>query len=416
MSGTICIVSPGNLASNPRVLKEAAALHGAGYGVTNVVCDYSEELKGVDDEIVAELPWKVVRVPRPLGERGAMIVANRLAHLITAAGARVSPALAALASGGPVSTLRRAALAVPADLYIAHYIAGLAAAAPVARRRGAMLGFDAEDYHSGEGTGGADEDFRMRMIETIEQATLPSCAYVTTAAPLIGNAYAARYGVASTTVLNVFPLAMAPETPSADAVPNQLRAYWFSQTIGLDRGLEPFLRGMARAQTRVTLDIRGGDQRGDGGRLMTVARELGIAERVRILPKADPGRMVALAASYDIGLSLETDVSENRRICLTNKIFTYLLAGVPIMLSDTPAQRALAPDLGVAAAVVSLSDPPGIAAALDRLGGSRAELAEAKAAAWHLGRVRYNWDVEKDMLLNAVGQAFARRDDKHIAA
>jgi hypothetical protein len=324
--------------------------------------------------------------------------------------------LAALASGGPVSTLRRAALAVPADLYIAHYIAGLAAAAPVARRRGAMLGFDAEDFHSGEGTGGADEDFRMRMIETIEQATLPSCAYVTTAAPLIGKAYAARYGVASTTVLNVFPLAMAPETPSADAVPGQLKAYWFSQTIGLDRGLGPFLRGMACAQTRVTLDIRGGDQRGDGGRLMALARELGIAERVQILPKADPGRMVALAASYDIGLSLETDVSENRRICLTNKIFTYLLAGVPVMLSDTPAQRALAPGLGVAAAVVSLSDPPAIAAALDRLGGSQAELAEAKAAAWSLGRARYNWDVEKDMLLNAVGQAFARRDDKHIAA
>src|SRR6185436_16522387 len=102
MPGTICIVSPGNLASNPRVLKEAAALHGAGYGVTNVVCDYSEELKEVDDDIVAKIPWKVVRVPRPLGERGAMIVAGQLARLVMAAGARVSPWLAALASGGPV--------------------------------------------------------------------------------------------------------------------------------------------------------------------------------------------------------------------------------------------------------------------------------------------------------------------------
>ena len=113
MRGTICIVSPGNLASNPRVLKEAAALHAAGYGVTNVVCDYSDELKAVDDEIVAKIPWKVVRVPRPVGERAMMMTAARLAKLASAAGIGISPGLAALASGGPVSTLRRAALAGP---------------------------------------------------------------------------------------------------------------------------------------------------------------------------------------------------------------------------------------------------------------------------------------------------------------
>ena len=39
MPGAVCIVSPGNLASNPRVLKEADALHEAGYAVTAVVCE-----------------------------------------------------------------------------------------------------------------------------------------------------------------------------------------------------------------------------------------------------------------------------------------------------------------------------------------------------------------------------------------
>ena len=33
----LCLVSPGHPASNPRLVKEAAALHGAGYDVT-VVC------------------------------------------------------------------------------------------------------------------------------------------------------------------------------------------------------------------------------------------------------------------------------------------------------------------------------------------------------------------------------------------
>lgn len=411
MRGTVCIVSPGNLASNPRVLKEAEALHGAGYGVTTVVCDYTGELRGVDDAIAATAPWTVVRVPRPLGERAVTLAAGRLARMVAAVGAGVPPGLAAYASGGPVSTLRRAARAIRADLYIAHYVAGLAAAAPVARHHGAMLGFDAEDFHSGEGSGGADEGFRMKLIDMIEREALPSCAYTTAAAPLIAKAYADRYGIAPTTVLNVFPLDMAPAAPSAGAAPGapaHLKAYWFSQTIGFDRGLQPFLQAMARTRSLVTLDIRGGNQWGGGDRLMVLARELGVADRVSILPKAAPGQMVTLAAAYDVGLSLETDVSENRRICLTNKIFTYLLAGIPTVMSDTPAQRALAPDLGAAAVVVSLSDPATIAAALDELAAA-SRLADAKRTAWRLGHERYNWDVEKDILLQAVGRAFALR-------
>src|SRR5699024_8713131 len=131
------------------------------------------------------------------------------------------------------------------------------------------------------------------------------------------------------------------------------------QTIGLDRGLQTFIHAMARTTARVTLDIRGSNRWGHGDRLMELARELGVADRVSLLPMAPPQEMVRLAVDYDIGLSLETDVSENRRVCLTNKIFTYLLAGVPVLLSDTPAQEALAPELDAAARVVSLADPDG---------------------------------------------------------
>lgn len=415
MNRRICIVSPGNLASNPRVLKEADALHGAGYDVTAVVCNYTEELRHFDDEIAAEVPWTVVRVPRPRGERAIAIAANRLARIVDGTGVPVPAALASYAHGGPVGTLRRAALAVPADLYIAHYVAGLAAAAPVARRHRAMLGFDAEDFHSGEGGDGPAEAFRMKMVQSIEAADLPLCAYVTAASPLIGRAYASRYGVAPTTVLNVFPLDSAATAARADVAsgePASLRVYWFSQTVGLDRGLQACLQAMTRTRTRVTLDVRGGNQWGGGDRLMAMARELGIGDRVSLLPKAPPDQMVALAAAYDVGLSLEPESSENRRLCLGNKIFTYLIAGLPVVMSDTPAQRDLAPDLGAAAILVSLADPDEMVVALDRLASSPAALAEAKAVALRLSRDRYNWNIEKNVLLQAVAEAFARREGK----
>jgi len=124
---------------------------------------------------------------------------------------------------------------------------------------------------------------------------------------------------------------------------------------------------------------------------------------------AAPDEMVTLAMPYDLGLSLETDATESRRLCLTNKIFTYLLAGIPVMMTDTPAQSALASDLGDAGALVSLADPESMAQALDRLAGSPGLLSKAKAAALRLGRQRYNWDVEKQALLDSVKRAFAQR-------
>jgi len=404
MRGTVCIVSSGNLASNPRVLKEADALHGAGYGVTAVVCDYSDDLRAIDDEIAAAAPWTVVRVRRPTTEGYIRRAARQFAHGLSALGAAVPLGVAVHAYGGPAATLLRGVRNIRADLYIAHYIPALPAVAEAARRHGGMLGFDAEDFHSGEGTNARGDAFRMKMAEAVERAVVPSCAHVTAASPLIGEAYASRYAIAPTTLLNVFPLAMAPSRPRAsrDAT-TALRAYWFSQTIGLDRGLQAFVHAMARARVTISLDIRGSNRWGHGDSLKTLAKSLGIGDRVNILPMAPPQEMVRLAAAYDIGLSLETDVSENRRICLTNKIFTYLLAGVPVVMSDTPAQRRLAPDLGPASIVVSLSDPEGMAAALDRLASS---LAEASATAWRLGRERYNWEIEQDALLKSVDAAF----------
>jgi glycosyltransferase involved in cell wall biosynthesis len=406
MRRSVCIVSPGNLSANPRLVKEADALHGAGYDVTAVVSDYSTGLRGFDGGIEAHAPWRVVHARRSPRERYVRVAANAVARAIDSIGARVPVSVAARAYGGPVAGLHAAASAVPADLYIAHYVAALPAAGAAAQRHGALLGFDAEDFHSGEGADGPAEALRMGMVRVVEGAWLPRCRHLTAASPLIGNAYASLYKVPGpVTVLNVFPLDMAPAQPPSPRPPGApLRAYWFSQTIGLDRGLQPFLQAMAQTAARIELEVRGDDPWKHGETLRTLARELGIADRLRVLPVAPPQEMVRLAAEYDLGLSLETDVSENRRLCLTNKIFTYLLAGVPVLLSDTPAQRALAPDLGAAAALVPLSDPKAIAAALDRLAVG---LASARAEALRLGRERYNWEVEQRALIASVEAAFA---------
>jgi glycosyltransferase involved in cell wall biosynthesis len=408
MGRSICIVSPGHVASNPRVVKEADALHSAGYSVTVVAGNQTAAVRPFDEEIIAQVPWTVVRI-------GASSPSTRLVSRLAFATVRASrlpasrlpPRLAVVAYNSQTAALTRAACAVPADLYIAHYVAALSAAAAAARRQHAALGYDAEDFHAGEQ---ADQ---AGIIQTIEGAFLPSCSHLTAAAPMIADAYGELYGRKPITVLNVFPPAAANDRPIPGGRPgSELSAYWFSQSIGLDRGLQSFIEAMALTRARVTLHIRGSDERGAGQALLALAHRLKIGDRIELLPMASPLDMVELARGYDVGLSLETDVSESRRRCLTNKIFTYLMAGRPVVLSDTPAQKALAADLGGAAALVSLSDPVTIARQLDAWALSPERLQAAAKTAWHLACSRYNWQVEQAVFLASVERALEGRGKK----
>src|SRR5471030_581837 len=238
MPRRVCIVGSGSLSSNPRLLKEADALQAAGYDVTAVACDYTDALRFADDEVAANVRWRVKRVSRPMLGRYTSKMAWQLARLLGGMNVALPVALATEAYGGPARALKRAASAVVADLYIAHYVPSLPAAAAAALRHGGMLAFDAEDFHSGEGLGSPEEDLRMAIVRRIESAALPSCAYVTAASPMIGHAYAGQYGIPSpSTILNVFPSSMAPSA-GREREAGVLKAYWFSQTIGLDRGLQ----------------------------------------------------------------------------------------------------------------------------------------------------------------------------------
>jgi glycosyltransferase involved in cell wall biosynthesis len=414
MRRSVCIVSPGHVASNPRVVKEADALHGAGYRVTVIAGNETAFVRPFDEEIIARVPWTVVRAgPASLSARVASRAAKAVARAWRPGATDVAPWLAATAYNSQTSGLTTAACAVPAELYIAHYVAALPAAAAAAQLHGAALGYDAEDFHAGERAHDVGASREIALVRTIEGNFLPRCLHRTAASPMIAEAYAELYGVELMPVLNVFPLTDADDGPAPrrDADPRrELSAYWFSQTIGPDRGLQPFIHAMARTRARVTLHVRGSDHWGHGKNLVALARSLQIGDRVELLPMESPFRMVEFAGHYDLGLSLEADVSESRRRCLTNKIFTYLLAGRPVLMSDMPAQTALAGDLGQAAALVSLSDPAAIADQLDRWAFSPDGLRAAREAAWQLARTRYNWQVEQRVFLASVARALRHRE------
>ncbi|MDJ0617255.1 MAG: glycosyltransferase [Calothrix sp. MO_192.B10] len=405
----ICLVSPGHIASNPRLLKEANALYDAGFQVRVVAGDYMAAIRPMDKTILSEAPWSWVKVG--LGSKLSYLgrkLGQKLAQTVASTGWIPHLSLANWAHSPMSYRLAKAAAAQPADLYIAHCLAAFPAAFIAAQKHNAKLGFDAEDFHIGELADTPENQTEIAVRDRIERTLLPRCHHLTAASPMIAKAYTERYGVKMETILNVFPLSEAPELPKTQEkhhLKSEPSLYWFSQTIGVGRGIESIILAMGQMQTRVSLHLRGIIAAGYSEILMQQAQEVGVSDRIHFLPSAPPSEMARLACEYDVGLSLELTEPFNRSICLTNKIFTYLLAGLPVLMSNTPAQKELALKLEEAALVVDTHNPKAIAMALDKWFSHPLDFELARVTARKLGREIYNWDVEQHKFLNVVERA-----------
>jgi glycosyltransferase involved in cell wall biosynthesis len=405
----ICIVTASALGSNPRVVKEADALSAAGHGVHVISVRTLDFVDRRDEDVLRQANWSSERVDlRSAGRRRGLRLLQTGARGFYAATGR-GAGLAYSIFGG---ALARRVLARKADLYIAHYVAALPSVAHAARRHGAKFAFDAEDFHPGEFSDGPQYDAEKRRIRTIEERCLPAAAYVTAASPGIAEAYGKAYaGIRPQVVLNCFPKRQAPVAATAKGSASPAPSvYWFSQTIGPDRGLECAVQAIAQARTRPHLYLRGTGSAAFLAKLKRLAEADGAGDRLHLLDPAAPSEMERLAAAYDVGLVAETGCTFNRQIALTNKQFTYLLAGIPCLMSDIPAHRSFSSLARGASFLFATESPTDLARALDELLDNSHALAAAREAAFRLGQERFNWEVEQQVLVQCVEAALMPDD------
>ncbi len=402
----VCLITPGHVASTPRLVKSADALVEAGYAVHVVAGAPFPPADRLDAEILSAARWGYTRVNTRTGPAVfARKVLRTFARRRVASSSAPSVAWAARAHFAESSHLARSAARVPARLFIGHSLPALYAAATAARIRACGYGFDIEDYHDAETDEAIGDPVERRARSVLQSALLPGCRPLTCAAPLIGQKYRDVYGVEATTILNVFPLSQAPaDAPAARAVTEETPAifYWFSQTVGAGRGLENVIKAMGLMRTPTELHLRGFVAAGYAETLRAAARQAGLGRPIRFLEPGSPNEMAALAASADLCLSVEEGVPLNHDICLSNKIFVYLLAGAPQLMSNTTSQRAIAAELTDAALLADLNQPAQTAAQLDSFFSDPGRMAKARKSARSLAKGRFCWDLEKVALVRLV--------------
>jgi glycosyltransferase involved in cell wall biosynthesis len=414
-SRRICIVTSATVCCNPRVVKEADALSAAGYDVRVVASQQVGWAAEWDAELMVGRKWKLDSVRWDDSERQARRI--RLTSGIRQQGF----GLLAKATKG-WGTAERAysrlfteqlkkAILERADLYVAHNPQALPVAAAAAEHYGVDFAFDSEDFHSGEFSGAQRNSDQFRLLGYLESKYLPGCLYVTTPSEPIADALVKRYGIARpTTIQNVFSWSdrTTLDGEIKDRQGDALSLYWYSQIIGLDRGLQDVIRAASLLSGPVQIHLRGELTESVRAKLMGLAKECAVAHRIFFHPPVSPTELLSRAAEHDVGLALEQQVSENRNLTVTNKVFFFLLAGLALAASDTVGQRKIVSACPGAGFLYSPGDHKSLAAGLQALIDSPDLLLRRKAAALQAAQQRWNWETESRQLLELVGSALTQ--------
>jgi glycosyltransferase involved in cell wall biosynthesis len=81
---------------------------------------------------------------------------------------------------------------------------------------------------------------------------------------------------------------------------------------------------------------------GDGDiseELEKLVAELGLRDRVEFLGRLPFQELREQTRQASLGISLEEDLGLNYRYALPNKLFDYIQAGIPVLVSDLPEMR-----------------------------------------------------------------------------
>ena len=408
---SICIVTTRHISYNPRVLKEADALHKAGYKVTVVTINNKFSQSRFDEEIMQSRQWalKTVNYRKEIGKEKIRWVYLSLKQKLFSYLSRWfrGNGIAERAMNKAYDPLLRLAKEVKAGLYIAHHPEALGIGYKAARKNKAKFAFDAEDFHTGmnEGSEGCSEE---KLIQYLEEKYLPLCNYLTAASKGIAEAYASKYAISlPTVVLNVFPKVNL----SSETEPNKIvKFYWYSQVIGPNRNLEYLIQAASAIEEPFEIHLRGSFHSHEyESNLKSLIRQFNLNTKIFFHRPILAEQIIPDASQYDVGLALETKVSVNRDICVTNKIFAYLMAGLAIIGTDTSGQKDIFGNFSEATYLCGMDNVTSLIKAMRYYIQNPAQLLEVKRAAREAAMDQFNWETESQKILNCIMSAMSEQ-------
>lgn len=223
-----------------------------------------------------------------------------------------------------------------ADVYWSNDLDTLLANFIASKWKNKQLIFDSHEYYT-EVPELVNRPKVQAFWKRIERKIIPQLKHITTVSKSIAELYKKEYGVDVKLLRNV------PEKDPITYEVNQLKqngikVIIYQGAININRGIEYMVRAMKYVDNGILYLIGKGDIYETIQQL--IAKE-NLNNKVKMLGEVPYEKLHSYTIQADLGLSLEEDKGLNYRLALPNKLFNYIHANVPVLVSNLPEMSAL---------------------------------------------------------------------------
>ncbi len=252
------------------------------------------------------------------------------------------------------------------------------------------------------------------LLTRFHALVLPHCAGVIATSPLHAQAIRKHFHVPEVTLIRNVPcyqtVVKSDRLRQRLGLSPEVRIALYQGNLQPDRGLDKLVLAAAHLEQNIVIVIKGAGKGPTQAELEALIASTRVADRVRIMPPVPFSEYLEWTASADIGLIVHSpDYSLNVRTLLPNKLFEYLMAGVPVLSSPLEAVAEILGTYDVGQVIApSAMTPAGIGAAINTMLADDKALSHMRRNALYAAK-EFCWDKEKLHLIDLYQDIFEKR-------
>ncbi len=285
-------------------------------------------------------------------------------------------------------------LFMPFSLCVASDLDTLVPCYLLTRFPGRRIIYDAHEYFTGQ-HGLPERRITHCLWKSVEKLILPRLTWMITVSDSIAGLYHSEYGVSPVVVRNVASAAGLPQPRSRDELgvaADELLVVLQGSGINPGRGGAELIAAMRLTRGVKLLIIGAGDEM---TALKRQAEECRNGKGIIFLPRMPWTEMIRYTMACDAGLSLDHDSCINQRYSLPNKVFDYIAAGIPVIVSPLPEVKRVVEEYGCGLVIDEVT-PEAIARQLQRVADDRLLLGRLREQT-AVAAAELNWEREREL-------------------
>ena len=219
------------------------------------------------------------------------------------------------------------------DILLSNDLVTLSANFLVSKIRKKELVYDSHEYFT-EVPELINRPKVQRIWEWLEQKMVPEIKHTYTVCHSIARVYNNKYGTDFKVVRNI-PKAGNFKLKQNE---NQPKIILYQGAVNIGRGLKQAILAMHFIDDAKLVIAGEGDIKAE---LEVLVRTENLKNKVEFTGRLPIDELIRLTPKADLGLSIEEDLGLNYRFALPNKLFDYIQAQVPVLVTNLPEMSAI---------------------------------------------------------------------------